>query len=386
MRRALRSRKALLVALLTVGALALPALAAAKPVLAVGDQKASMFADARFRWLNIRHSRLVVSWRIEQTQWERELVAQWMDGAKRAGVHPLIAFGHVWGGKRRTELPSVKEYTRTVADFRKRYPWVRDYTPWNEANHCSQPTCKHPASAASYYNVLRARCKNCTVVAADVLDQPNMVPWLRSFRRHANGHPRLWGLHNYLDANSLRTSGTQHLLKAVKGTIWMTETGGIVRRTHYRKQIAGFEESPAHAATATAWILRLANRYPRIRRVYLYQWNANSTTQVWDSGLIGVFGERRPGFDVLARAMGRDPNQAPEGPGATPGPPPFNEQPPPTDSSKPPPPSSDQQPPSGGGGSGGGGSPSPTPTPPPAPVPPPPPPCPLPVCTIGVGG
>ena len=132
----------------------------------------------------------------------------------------------------------------------------------------------------------------------------------------------------------------------------MTETGGIVRRTHYKQQISGFEESPARAATATAWILRLANRYSRIRRVYLYQWNANSTTQVWDSGLIGVFGERRPGFDVLARAMGRDPNRAPSGAPAAPGPPPFNEQPPPTDSSKPPPPAPDQKP-SGGGGGGG---------------------------------
>ena len=55
---------------------------------------------------------------------------------------------------------------------------------------------------------------------------------------------------------------------------------------------------------------------------------------------------------MLARAIGRDPDKAPEGPGATPGPPPFNEQPPPTDASEPPPPSSDQQPSSGGSGSG----------------------------------
>ena len=262
MRRALRSRKALLVALLVIGALGLPALAAAKPVLAVGDQKASMFADPRFRWLNIRHSRLVVSWRVEQTRWERELVAQWIDGARRAGVRPLIAFGHVWGGKRRAELPSVKEFTRTVADFRKRYPWVRDYTPWNEANHCSQPTCNHPERAAAYYNVLRAQLQ-------ELHDRRRRrarpaATWSRGCARSAATPRATRG------CGACTTTSTpiacappapSTCSSAVKGTIWMTETGGIVRRTHYKQQIAGFEESPAHAATATAWILRLANRY-----------------------------------------------------------------------------------------------------------------------------
>ncbi len=355
--------------LAALACIALPAVAGAKPVLAVGDQKPAMFSDPRFAWLGVRHSRLVVSWTVARTPWERALVDQWLFAARLSGVRPLVAFGHAWGGPTRRTLPSVRAYGRAVRAFRGRYPWVRDYTPWNEANHCSQPTCKHPARAAAYYNELRRQCPRCTIVAADVLDQRNMTSWLRAFRRHAHGRPRLWGLHNYLDANRLRSSGTAHMLKAVRGRIWMTETGGIVRRTHYKRQI-GFEESAAHAATATSWILRLAARHRRVQRVYLYQWNANSTTQVWDSGLIGPFGETRPAFGVLARAMGRDPAKAPGDQPTQPSPPPPNEQPPPADSSRPPP-SNGAPPPSP--------SPAPQPPPPPAPLPAPPP-CTLPIC------
>ena len=43
--------------------------------------------------------------------------------------------------------------------FRERYPWVRDYLTWNEANHCSQPTCRNPKRAAQYYLALRKHCR-----------------------------------------------------------------------------------------------------------------------------------------------------------------------------------------------------------------------------------
>jgi hypothetical protein len=85
----------------------------------------------------------------------------------------------------RTYLPKAKEFRRAAAAFRKRYPWVKTYIAWNEANHCSQPTCKKPERAAQYYDALRAVCRGCTVVAPAVLDQPNMVKWLARFRKAA---------------------------------------------------------------------------------------------------------------------------------------------------------------------------------------------------------
>ena len=59
--------------------------------------------------------------------------------------------------------------------FRARYPWIRDYLTWNEANHCSQPTCNNPKRAAQYYLALRKHCRGCRIVAADVLDGSKLV-------------------------------------------------------------------------------------------------------------------------------------------------------------------------------------------------------------------
>ena len=221
-----------------------------------------------------------------------------------------MAFGHAWGGKARNQLPASRPTRRAFDALQRSFPWVRNYTAWNEANHCSQPTCHKPERAAAFYDVIRSGCPRCTVVAGDVLDQPNMVSWLHRFRRAARHKPTLWGMHNYLDANRLRTTGTRRMLKAVKGRVWITETGGLVYRKHYRAQIA-FPESAPHAAQVTRFLFKFADTQPRLRRIYLYQWNANSLLQTWDSGLIDSFNNTRPAFDELARYMGRDPKKVP---------------------------------------------------------------------------
>src|SRR5439155_733560 len=304
-------RAAGLVFLLTL--VAAPAVARARVLVGIGDQKPAMFTDARFRWLGVRQARIVVSWDVQRSTVERRWVAGWLAAARAAGLEPLVAFGHAWSGPRRGYLPGVGEFAAAFERFRLAYPWVREYTTWNEANHCSQPTCRRPDKAAAYYDVVKDACPGCTVVAADVLDQPNMASWIRAFSAAAHHVPRLWGLHNYLDANRLRTRGTRRLLRVVRGEVWITETGGLVRRNHYRAQIA-FPESPAHAATVTRFVLQVADSEPRIRRVYFYQWNADSLLQAWDSGFIDPFGHRRAAFDVLARHAGRDPRRAPGDP------------------------------------------------------------------------
>ena len=129
------------------------------------------------------------------------------------------------------KLPTTRQYTKAFRAFRKRYPQVKVISPWNEANHRSQPTFKNPKRAAQFYNIVRKYCRGCKIVAADVIDEPNMERWLKDFRKTAV-KPRLWGLHNYRDTNKRKgqkLGGTKRLLKAVKGEVWLTETGGIVR-------------------------------------------------------------------------------------------------------------------------------------------------------------
>jgi hypothetical protein len=131
-----------------------------------------------------------------------------------------------------------------------------------------------------------------------------MTSWVKAFRRVAKVEPRYWGIHNYIDANRLRTTGTRRLLNAVKGQIWFTETGGIVSRTNRRK--VTFPESAEHAAIATRFLFDdLIPLSRRITRVYLYHWNSEPGPKTWDSGLIGPTGKPRPAYRVLQRVLAR---------------------------------------------------------------------------------
>ena len=151
-----------------------------------------------------------------------------MAAARGAGVDPLVSFGHSRTDRR--SLPTPERFLFEFRRFRARYPWVKEYAAWNEANHCGEPTCHRPRLVAAYYRNMRRECPDCRILAAEVLDMPNMVSWVRAFRRAAGEEPRYWGLHNYIDANRARTTGTRRMLHAVKGQVWFTETGGIVSR------------------------------------------------------------------------------------------------------------------------------------------------------------
>jgi hypothetical protein len=94
------------------------------------------------------------------------------------------------------------------------------------------------------------------------------------------------------------------MLHAVKGQVWFTETGGIVRRLNRHK--VTFPESAKHAATATSFLFnRLVPLSRRVTRVYIYHWNANAAPNNWDSALIGPTGRVRPAFRVVERVLHR---------------------------------------------------------------------------------
>jgi polysaccharide biosynthesis protein PslG len=60
-------------------------------------------------------------------------------------------------------LPTPRSFRRAFLEYRTRYPCVHEFLIWNEANHCSQPTCRRPDIAARYYNALRRNCPGCTI-------------------------------------------------------------------------------------------------------------------------------------------------------------------------------------------------------------------------------
>jgi hypothetical protein len=282
--------------------LAVLAAASSASALTIGiaDQKPDMFADPRFQAAGIQYARRAVAWDALSSPGQTAAVDEWLAAARAAKVNPLISFTH--SSLNRRQLPSPERLLYEFRRFRARYPWVKDFATWNEANHCGEPTCHRPALVAAYWRKLRRDCPSCRILAAEVLDMPNMTSWVKAFRRSAKVEPRYWGLHNYIDANRLRTTGTRRLLKACRGLVWFTETGGIVSRTNRRR--VTFPESTRHAAVATRFLFdELVPLSRRITRVYVYHWNSEPGPKTWDSALIGPTGQPRPAFRVLERVL-----------------------------------------------------------------------------------
>jgi hypothetical protein len=314
------------------GALGPPAGAA--KVVGISEQHPEMFASPLFQTLDLPIARLIVAYDavVRHTR-EVAAVDAWVRAAQADGVEPLISFNHTAGcytarGRvphlRKCRLPTVAAYRRAFVAFRHRYPGLKVYSPWNEANHRSQPTGRNPRAAARFYNVVRTNCRGCTIVAADVLDQAGMAKWLRTFRHYARGNPRIWGLHNYIDANNHTTSGTRAMLRAVRGQVWLTETGGIVKFLHR-------PFSPGRAARATEFTFHLANLSSRITRIYIYQWTGARRGDRFDAGLTSPLGQPRPAYFVLKRHVRKRPVK-----------PPYSIPPPPRPAPSPSPPASPQ--------------------------------------------
>lgn len=269
--------------------------AEARYTAGISDQSPATFSHPRFGELKIRQARLIVPWDYYRVGFELAETDAWLNTARAHGIRPFVTFTHSRVSPRKR--PGARQFRRTVREFRKRYPWVREFAAWNEANHKSQPTYKRPRTAATYYNVLRKSCRGCTIVALDVLDQPGMTRYVRKFRRFARGRPRIWGLHNYSDTNRYRSRGTRALLRAVRGSIWLTETGGVV------KFADSFQYSERRAARATKYMFRLARSNRRIKRLYIYSWWGEPRGARFDAGLVDPDGSPRRAYYVVKKKL-----------------------------------------------------------------------------------
>jgi hypothetical protein len=300
------TRILLALALALTAWMAAPAAASAFTI-GMSDQKVGMWQDPRFQQLGIRHVRLLMSYdSVLRGDFSR--YDAWMAAAAHRGADVLLTINH--HSRHAERLPTLGQYRRTVRVLRKRYPWVTTMSAWNEANHSSQPTYRRPRRAAQYYNVMREECKGCKVVAADVLDQSNMLSWLTAFKRYAK-KPRIWGLHNYQDSNKFRplhATGTKLLLRAVKGEVWLTEAGGIVR---FSDRYRGGKRGERRAAQAVKHAFAVARSSSRVKRIYLYHWNADPKFLTWDSAFVAANGRARPALDVLRKEVNRQRKGAP---------------------------------------------------------------------------
>jgi hypothetical protein len=296
----------LLVLPILAAALAAPASAGAVTV-GIGDQEPGMFDDANFLALHIRTVRYIVPYNAMSDPEQKAEVATWMGDAQRRHLQVLVSFNHRRSDDCLTStsaadcrLPSVAEYTREFLKFRRAYPWVKVYSPWNEANHKSQPTARNPRRAAQYFNAVRANCAGCRIVGLDVLDSTRIqdtVRYIKAFQRATKVQPTIWGLHNYSDTNRFRNKGTKAVLAAVKGQVWLTETGGVVK---FGRSFPFDEE---RAAKATSFMFKLAKSNPRLKRLYIYEWSSAVNADRFDAGLVDPDGTPRPAYYVVRKQL-----------------------------------------------------------------------------------
>jgi hypothetical protein len=280
-------------------------------VVGVADQSPTLFTNQFFEQLAPARTRFITPY--DSVFKNRAAVDAWMDAADTAGMEVVVAFNPPAsmrcpniGRAKGCKPVSAAAYRRAFRAFHARYPQVRIFQPWNEVNNLTQPTARFPDAVVTYYRIVKANCRGCTVLGADIQDLPNMAQYattvLRAFRAQHVATPKLWGLHNYTDTNRFVKDANSSMRRAARmlpGKIWLTETAGLFR---FQPQNArqSFRPDLARQKRAMQAIFAQASHYRRkIDRVYLYQWFASPASNRWDSAVLDAHGLPRPVFDVL---------------------------------------------------------------------------------------
>ena len=156
--------------------------------MGIGEQDPSMFTDRRWRRLGLPHARYLAAWDALEHRRQRAELDAWMAAARAAGARVTLSFKHSHRARRdMREFPTRAQFRAAVLGFRRRYPDVRDFIVWNEANHPLSLSSQRPGRVARLFDVAVRTCAGCRVVGADVLDIGGMTAWVRAFLRHATG-------------------------------------------------------------------------------------------------------------------------------------------------------------------------------------------------------
>ena len=164
-----------------------------------------------------------------RVRFERELVDDWLSAGASAPASSRSSRSATRACTRRSCRAS-REFRAAFRAFRERYPDVQRLRAV-ERDQPRQPA--DGALAAARGGVLQRRQGGVRGLhgARRRRARPG-AGWRAtssSYRRHLDGEPAIWGLHNYADTNRFRDSGLRDLLAAVPGEVWLTETGGIVQ-------------------------------------------------------------------------------------------------------------------------------------------------------------
>ncbi|HWX75242.1 MAG TPA: hypothetical protein VNZ05_08045 [Solirubrobacteraceae bacterium] len=283
--------------------------AASHYLVGIGDEFSQMFSSQLWQQLHTKIARYIAPYDAVTHRDSLARVTAWIQAAEEQHEQILVAFYH--SEHTPTRMPSVSEYAHDVQKFVKRFPRVRQYQAWDEANrgnithYLSSPSA---SATARYYQALHRACTTCTVIGLDVLDQSNIGPtltYIAEFKREI-GHlrtvmPSIWGLHDYSDVNRLESWRTREVSRALGGVVWLTETGGIVQFGGAFPNRNG--SGLSRAAKVLNYTFNLAGSQGQIRRLYIYNWTGGVNSSRFDAGLTDSRDRPRMGYQVVCHRL-----------------------------------------------------------------------------------
>jgi hypothetical protein len=322
----MRSRFTLLAA--CVLALALPSTASAAFTVGISENQPSMFADPLFQGVGFKQARVIVGYDValDPAGPEAGRLREYLAAAQSQGIEVLVSFQHTRGdsskcdqkkniGKGICKLRSLKAYERAMKAFFTTFPTAKVISPWNEANHFTQPTSRSAASAAKFTNTVAKLCKDCKIVVADILDQADdpkaknpkftkTAKYIKDFRRYLKVPRTICGIHNYSDVNRFRSTGTKALMSSLGcKEYWLTETGGLYDFGSFwsKKTYKGCSKASSCQLKATKYMFSQAKTNKKIKRLYVYTW-FGAVTPRFDAGLVAD-GQPRPALAEIRKYL-----------------------------------------------------------------------------------
>jgi hypothetical protein len=283
--------------------------AASHYLAGIGDEYAQMFSNPLWQQLHTKIARYIAPYDAVVHRDSLDRATAWIKAAEEQHAQILIAFYH--SEHTPTVLPSVAQYRHDVQKFLRRFPQIKQYQAWDEANRGNIPHYLSSPSAsatAQYYQALHRLCTTCTIIGLDVLDQANIGPtleYIEEFKREIGRlhtvMPSIWGLHDYSDVNRMESWRTREVSRVLGGAVWLTETGGIVQFG------GGFPNRNGSGLSRAAKVLNytfaLAGSYSRIKRLYIYNWTGGVSSSRFDAGLTDSHDRPRAGYVVVCHHL-----------------------------------------------------------------------------------
>jgi hypothetical protein len=282
--------------------------AQAKPAIGFADQSVATFLDPRFQALKIKRVRAVVPYDLIKKGGKNLAVQDaYFAEAHKQGKDIRVAWYRTSSCSAKCaarRLPSVSEFRNDFRAFRKRYPYIKKFSTWNEANYpLAQPTGRNPKRAAQFYNVMRKDCSGgrCQVLAGDVRANSSKKygsTWIKTFRKYAIKGGLSWGLIAYPDTAKSSNKYTKLFLKDTgRGNVYVTEVGALNTFGRFLPKASLTRQDRAMKYMMT----RYWKTSSRIKEMYVYNWRSGN--KAFDAALLNPNGTPRPAYNTFVKYL-----------------------------------------------------------------------------------